>query len=61
MDVLWFRLSRRPGDPEQTMGHFAMQQIFVLINRREYWQCGYVIPKGSIEQIRTRGIEALPT
>lgn len=39
------------------MGRFAMQQIFVLINRREYWQWGYVIPKGSIEQIRARGIE----
>ncbi len=57
MDVLWFRLSRRPDDPEQSMDRFAMQQILVLINRREYWQCGYVIPKGSIEQIRARGIE----
>jgi 2-polyprenyl-6-methoxyphenol hydroxylase-like FAD-dependent oxidoreductase len=58
MDVLWFRLPRRPDDPEQSMGRFAMQQIFILINRGEYWQCGYVIPKGSIEQIRARGIEA---
>jgi 2-polyprenyl-6-methoxyphenol hydroxylase-like FAD-dependent oxidoreductase len=58
MDVLWFRLSRRPDDPEQTMGRFAAQQIFIMISRGEYWQCGYVIPKGSIEQIRARGIEA---
>jgi 2-polyprenyl-6-methoxyphenol hydroxylase-like FAD-dependent oxidoreductase len=57
MDVLWFRLSRRPDDPEQSMGRFAAEQIFIMISRGEYWQCGYVIPKGSIEQIRARGIE----
>jgi 2-polyprenyl-6-methoxyphenol hydroxylase-like FAD-dependent oxidoreductase len=57
MDVLWFRLSRRPDDLEQSMGRFAAEQIFIMISRGEYWQCGYVIPKGSIEQIRARGIE----
>ena len=61
MDVLWFRLSRRPEDPEQTMGRFAAQQIFIMISRGEYWQCGYVIPKGAIEQIRARGFEAFRT
>ncbi len=61
MDVLWFRLSRRPDDPEQTMGRFAAQQIFIMISRSEYWQCGYVIPKGAIEQIRARGLEAFRT
>jgi 2-polyprenyl-6-methoxyphenol hydroxylase-like FAD-dependent oxidoreductase len=61
MDVLWFRLSRRPDDPEQTMGRFAAQQIFIMISRGEYWQCGYVIPKGAIEQIRARGLEAFRT
>jgi 2-polyprenyl-6-methoxyphenol hydroxylase and related FAD-dependent oxidoreductases len=61
MDVLWFRLSRRPDDPEQTMGRFAAQQIFIMISRGEYWQCGYVIPKGAIEQLRARGLEAFRT
>ena len=61
MDVLWFRLSRRPDDPEQTMGRFAAQQIFIMISRGEYWQCGYVIPKGAIERIRARGLEAFRT
>jgi 2-polyprenyl-6-methoxyphenol hydroxylase-like FAD-dependent oxidoreductase len=61
MDVLWFRLSRRPNDPEQTMGRFAAQQIFIMISRGEYWQCGYVIPKGALEQIRARGLEAFRT
>ncbi len=58
MDVLWFRLSRRPGDPEQTMGRFDVGRIFVMINRGEHWQCGYVIAKGSLEQVRRQGLEA---
>jgi 2-polyprenyl-6-methoxyphenol hydroxylase-like FAD-dependent oxidoreductase len=58
MDVLWFRLSRRPVDPSETMGRFDRGQIFVLINRGEHWQCGYVIPKDTIEEIRRAGLAA---
>ena len=58
MDVLWFRLSRSPGDPEATMGRFDVGRIFVLINRGPYWQCGYVIPKDGAGEVRRRGLEA---
>jgi 2-polyprenyl-6-methoxyphenol hydroxylase-like FAD-dependent oxidoreductase len=58
MDVLWFRLSRRPEDPANLMGIFGSGRIFVLINRESYWQCGYVIAKGTIDEIRRQGIEA---
>lgn len=58
MDVLWFRLSRSPGDPEATMGRFDVGRIFVLINRGRYWQCGYVIPKDGAGEVRRRGLEA---
>lgn len=58
MDVLWFRLSRRPGDPEETMGRFDIGRILVMINRGAYWQCGFVIPKGALEQLQERGLEA---
>jgi 2-polyprenyl-6-methoxyphenol hydroxylase-like FAD-dependent oxidoreductase len=58
MDVLWFRLPRRPGDPEQTMGRFDAGRIFILINRGDYWQSGYVIAKGTFDQIRAAGIGA---
>jgi 2-polyprenyl-6-methoxyphenol hydroxylase-like FAD-dependent oxidoreductase len=58
MDVFWFRLSRRPDDPEATMGRFDVGRIFVLINRGEHWQCGYVIAKGSADETRRRGLEA---
>src|SRR2546428_2814416 len=58
MDVLWFRLSRRPEDPSQTMGRFDVGRIFITINRGDYWQCGFVIPKDQFEEIRKRGIES---
>ena len=57
MDVLWFRLSRRPDDSMQTMGVFDSGRIFVMLNRGDYWQCAYVIPKGSADEVRRRGIE----
>ncbi len=57
MDVLWFRLSRSPGDPTVTMGRFDAGMIFIAINRGEYWQCGYVIPKGRFEEMRRQEFE----
>jgi 2-polyprenyl-6-methoxyphenol hydroxylase-like FAD-dependent oxidoreductase len=57
MDVLWLRLPRRPGDPEQPAGRFDRGCIFVMINRGDYWQCGYVIPKGAFEDIQRKGLE----
>jgi 2-polyprenyl-6-methoxyphenol hydroxylase-like FAD-dependent oxidoreductase len=58
MDVLWFRLPRRPDDPPTAMGRFDAGRIFIMLNRGEHWQCGFVIPKGSLEEIRGRGVEA---
>lgn len=57
IDVLWMRISRRPSDSAQTLGHAAAGKILVLINREDYWQCGFVIPKGAGDEIRGRGIE----
>jgi 2-polyprenyl-6-methoxyphenol hydroxylase-like FAD-dependent oxidoreductase len=56
MDVLWFRLSRRSGDSEDPVARFEMGRIFIMLNRGDYWQCGFVIPKGSLEQVRERGL-----
>ena len=52
------RLSRRPGDPGQTFGHIDVGKIFVMLNREDYWQCAYVIPKGAAGEIRQRGLDA---
>src|SRR5438034_1780106 len=58
MDVLWFRLSRRPGDPEDPRGRFDVGRIFIMLNQGRHWQCGFVIPKGSLEQLQERGLQA---
>ena len=58
IDVLWMRMSRRPSDPPQTFGHVEAGGIFVMLNREEYWQCAYVIPKGAFEHIREQGLDA---
>lgn len=59
MDVLWFKLPREPGDPEDAMGRFGRGHIAILLNRFDYWQAGYVIPKGTFPELRREGIEAL--
>lgn len=58
MDVLWLRLSRRPGDGSQAVGRFQAGRLFVMLDRGDYWQCAYVIPKDGFNQIRCRGLDA---
>jgi 2-polyprenyl-6-methoxyphenol hydroxylase-like FAD-dependent oxidoreductase len=58
MDVLWFRLSRRPSDPGDPIGRFDVGRIIIMLNRGDYWQCGFVIPKGSWDQLQKRGLPA---
>jgi 2-polyprenyl-6-methoxyphenol hydroxylase-like FAD-dependent oxidoreductase len=58
MDVLWFRLPHHDGDFTESMGRFEAGRILVLIERGEYWQCAYVIPKGGIDEIRAKGLDA---
>ena len=60
MDVLWFRLSRKENDPlDNLSGRFGTRLIVAIINRFDYWQIGYVIPKGSYQLIRNEGMEHL--
>ena len=59
LDVLWFRLPRFSGDPDETAIRFGSGQLLVLLNRGEYWQCGYGIAKGSLEEIRAKGLPEL--
>jgi 2-polyprenyl-6-methoxyphenol hydroxylase-like FAD-dependent oxidoreductase len=58
MDVLWMRLSQRPGDPKQSLGRFESGHVFVMIDRGDYWQCAFVIPKGGFDEVKRRGLEA---
>lgn len=61
MDVLWLRLSRRPTDRRNPLGRFDRGRIFVMLDRGDYWQCAYVIPKGGFDEIRAHGLEAFRT
>ena len=58
MDVLWFHMPKKPGDPAQTMGRFDAGRLVVLLDRGDYWQCAFLIPKVSIEEIKRAGLPA---
>ena len=58
MDVLWLRLSRRPEDGSDTLGRIEPGRFFVMIDRGDYWQCAFVIPKGGFNELRRKGLEA---
>jgi len=58
MDVLWMRLSKRPEDGTQLLGRILPGRLFVMIDRGDYWQCAYVIPKGGFDAIRSKGLDA---
>jgi 2-polyprenyl-6-methoxyphenol hydroxylase-like FAD-dependent oxidoreductase len=58
MDVLWFRVTRRETDGADVFGHIAAGAMLVMLDRGDYWQCAYVIPKGGIDRVTADGIEA---
>ena len=58
MDVLWFSLPRKPTDTSQTQARFDAGRIFIMLNRGDYWQCAFVIPKDVDEKIRAEGLAA---
>jgi 2-polyprenyl-6-methoxyphenol hydroxylase-like FAD-dependent oxidoreductase len=58
IDVLWFRISRRQGDPAQVLGNVNYGKAMILIDRSDYFQAGFLIAKGSYDNIRARGMDA---
>ncbi len=56
IDVLWMRISKRQDDPEQALGFFQHGKLLVLLDRGDYWQCGFVIPKGDFDKVKGRGL-----
>jgi 2-polyprenyl-6-methoxyphenol hydroxylase-like FAD-dependent oxidoreductase len=59
IDVLWMRISKHQDDPRQSFGFFQQGKLLVLLDRGDYWQCGFVIPKGGFEDIKARGLQQL--
>jgi 2-polyprenyl-6-methoxyphenol hydroxylase-like FAD-dependent oxidoreductase len=58
MDVLWLRLSKKPGDGTESLGRIEPGRFFIMIDRGDYWQCAFVIPKGGFNELRRKGLEA---
>ena len=61
IDVLWLSLARKPDDPTETLGYFNRGRVFVTLDRGDYWQCAFVIRKGSLAELQQRGIDYLRT
>ena len=59
MDVWWFRLPRRPDDPRGLAGVLRARHAAITIDRGDYYQIAYIIPKGADAQMRAQGIGAL--
>jgi 2-polyprenyl-6-methoxyphenol hydroxylase-like FAD-dependent oxidoreductase len=58
MDILWFRVSRRETDSAGAFGHMEAGMMLVMLNRTDYWQCAYVIPKGGYDRVKAAGFQA---
>jgi 2-polyprenyl-6-methoxyphenol hydroxylase-like FAD-dependent oxidoreductase len=56
IDVLWMRISKKQDDPQQSFGFFQQGKLLVLLDRGDYWQCGFVIPKGGFDEVKARGL-----
>ncbi|HEY4439984.1 MAG TPA: FAD-dependent oxidoreductase [Candidatus Elarobacter sp.] len=59
IDVLWMRLTKRPDDPQSVLGRFVSGHVLVTIDRGDYWQCAYVIPKGGFDTLKAQGLQTL--
>jgi 2-polyprenyl-6-methoxyphenol hydroxylase-like FAD-dependent oxidoreductase len=57
MDVMWFRTSRENNDPAEVVAHVESGRMLVMLNRNDYWQCAYVIPKGTADQVKQAGLD----
>jgi 2-polyprenyl-6-methoxyphenol hydroxylase-like FAD-dependent oxidoreductase len=58
IDVLWFRVSQREGDPRQSLGRIDRGKMLVMLDRSDYWQCAFLIHKGDFDHIKQRGLDA---
>jgi 2-polyprenyl-6-methoxyphenol hydroxylase-like FAD-dependent oxidoreductase len=58
MDVLWFRISRRPDDGAGVNARLGGGRMLIGIDRGSYWQMAYVIPKGGYDSVVAAGLDA---
>ncbi len=56
-EILWMKLSHAPNDPPYTMGHGGPRQGFIMVDRGDYWQCGYVLRKQTFAEVKQKGLD----
>jgi 2-polyprenyl-6-methoxyphenol hydroxylase-like FAD-dependent oxidoreductase len=59
MDVFWFRIAKPESEKGALRGNVERGRLLVMIDRGDYWQCAFLIPKGAAEAYQQRGIEAI--
>jgi 2-polyprenyl-6-methoxyphenol hydroxylase-like FAD-dependent oxidoreductase len=59
MDILWMRIRKHPNDPTRQLGWVRTGHMVILLDRGDYWQCAYLIAKGSFEQLKAQGLGEL--
>jgi 2-polyprenyl-6-methoxyphenol hydroxylase-like FAD-dependent oxidoreductase len=59
MDVFWFRVGKKDKASGGLRGNVERGRLLVMIDRGDYWQCAFLIPKGAAEAYQSRGIDAI--
>jgi 2-polyprenyl-6-methoxyphenol hydroxylase-like FAD-dependent oxidoreductase len=59
MDVFWFRIAKPGTEKGGLRGNVERGRLLVMIDRGDYWQCAFLIPKGAAESYQARGIDAI--
>jgi 2-polyprenyl-6-methoxyphenol hydroxylase-like FAD-dependent oxidoreductase len=59
MDVFWFRVAKKEKTTGGIRGNVERGRLLVMIDRGDYWQCAFLIPKGAAEVYQARGIAAI--
>jgi 2-polyprenyl-6-methoxyphenol hydroxylase-like FAD-dependent oxidoreductase len=59
MDVFWFRVGKKEKEAGALRGNVERGRLLVMIDRGDYWQCAFLIPKGAAEAYQAGGIEAI--
>ncbi|MFA1549849.1 FAD-dependent oxidoreductase [Actinomadura chokoriensis] len=58
-DTLWFSFPRSPDDAQGLVIRFSAGRGLVLVDRGDYWQCAYLIRKGSFDRLREQDVDVL--
>ncbi len=58
IDVMWFRVPKERTKENETGGTIGRGTFLALIDRGDYWQCAFVLAKGTADRVRARGLDS---